>query len=263
MGDLVPTNDSEYTENRRTFSPGPAVLKLTQPDGRIVVTISDKITQPTAFVRTKAKTGKAAEAVRNVEYDQIGQVLAIKIPTSGSGGGSLYMSNGSMTVIGGRFGGQVIINGVDVTSQIQGQQAANEVETIITLPKGSWVDLDIESAEATVRGEVENLRINGSSGSVSAETVGDLMVDMSSGSVRVGKVTTELDASLSSGYLKVSEYSGSRGKVRLSSGSALITASPRSSGPFDIRVSSGSATLWGSGNLNVTKKVSSGSVRLH
>ena len=263
MGDLVPTNDSEYTENRRTFNPGPAVLKLSQPDGEVFITVSDKVTQPTAFVRTKAKSGKAYKAVQNVDYDQRGQQLMIRVPKSkeNSGGAVFIGSGGGSMVITGGVGGKVIINGRDVTAELNKDDPG--VQTFITLPKGSWVELDTQSADATVDGFVENLRYHGASGDLRASEVQDLTVDATSGDVHVRKVTGTLDAAMTSGSLKLSEYAGSSAKVRLSSGAANISASPKSSGSFDISVTSGSAVVYGARHLNVTQKVSTGFLRVN
>lgn len=237
--------------------PGPVVLDLTQNAGKVIVTVDERATYPEVVIRTKAKSGPAFDAVRRATIDRDGRRLLVRVSQQGGGGGTV-ISGGNIVINSGGTG-RIIVNGVDVTATVNGG-GGGEVETAVVLPKGSWATLRADGS-AVVRGRIERLDYSGSSGALQVDEVDALEIDLSSGSAVVGKVWSKLDIQVSSGSATVAAYSGSDGKVRVSSGTVRVSATPQSRGAFDLRVSSGTLVLTGAQHLDTSaRRVASGNL---
>jgi hypothetical protein len=165
----------------------------------------------------------------------------------------------------GNSGGRIVVNGVDVTDVVNGiakSGQSTEIVTNIVLPADSEVLLSTHTATVTVRGELKALDYGGTSGALIAETVGELIVGLTSGDARIQHVTQRLDANLTSGDLVVDRYSGSNGHLTLTSGDATVRATPQSSGRFSVSLTSGDAKLTGASHLDVRRRVTSGRLRV-
>ncbi|MFE4356141.1 hypothetical protein [Kitasatospora sp. NPDC056800] len=259
------------TTRTHTAPAGPAGLDLTQHSGRITIRVDRAATQAGITVSTAAESGPVAEAVRNTGIEQVGQRITVTVPEvpglSSSTGGTI-ISGGDINISGGRVGGmdgfnfyggisgRVIINGVDVTQAVNGGTPA-EIETTVTLPPTSWVRLTTRTATTQATGPLEALDYSGS-GTLSADEVGDLTVDLTSGRATVARVTRKLTAVLTSGHLGVHAYDGDDARLTLTSGHAHIAATPASRGRLSVGLTSGHATLTGTRHLDVSRRVTSG-----
>lgn len=267
-----PTADTKSVTSEFRGDSGPTVLDLTQSVGRIEITIDPKAVRPEIVVRTDSDRGPSADAVRNATFSQQGARVTVNVPVEAGAGGTVIsgntmtISNGDI-VFGNTVGGRVIVNGVDVTEAVRKGQAAagtSEVVTEAILAPGSGVRINTRSAVTVVKGAAESIDFSATSGSITAETAGEFLVDMSSGSAKIDRVLSTLDVQMSSGNLRVNSYSGSSGKVRLSSGNANIHATDRSSGSLTVSLSSGNANVTGARHLDTSRsRVTSGRLSIH
>ncbi|MFF2819642.1 DUF4097 family beta strand repeat-containing protein [Kitasatospora cineracea] len=261
-----------------TVEAGPAVLDLTQPIGRITITVDPAATQASVTVRTTAESGPVADAVRGTRIERSGRCLTVRVPeipglvVSGNtviSGGSVTLGDGNsvFNFRGGMSGvtfagsGRIVVNGVDVTQAVRdggGQDTAAEIETTVTLPADSEVRLSTHSAATTVSGHLACLDYGGTSGNLIADQVGDLTLDLTSGSTRINRVTDRLDVVMTSGNLALAAYEGSSARVKLTSGNASIRATPASRGRFAVSLTSGNVTITGARHLDVNRRVTSG-----
>ncbi|MGW7445006.1 DUF4097 family beta strand repeat-containing protein [Kitasatospora sp. NPDC054795] len=253
------------TTRTHTAPAGPAVLDLTQHSGRITVRVDRTATQAGITVSTTAESGPVAEAVRNTGIEQTGQRITVtvpEVPGMAISGGDINISGGRFTMGGinfvGGVSGRVVINGVDVTQAVNGGTPPAEIETTIVLPPNSWARLTTHTATTRATGPLESLDYSGTSGILSADEVGDLAVNLTSGRATVARVTRKLNAVLTSGNFGVHAYDGGDARLTLTSGNAHIAATPVSRGRFSIGLTSGNATLTGTRHLDVSRRVTSG-----
>lgn len=253
--------------------PGPITLDLTQHTGRIGIAVNPLAKNTTVTVTTAAEDGPSADGVRDATFTESSGRLAVNVPTPGGNGGGMVISGGNVIVGGysgsnitvGNSSGPIIINGVDVTDIVnKGSKGgrSTEVVTNVILPAGSEVLLSTHSAKVTVRGTLRALDFGGTSGDLRVESVGDLDVNFTSGDAVIAEVTGRLNANLTSGDLRVDAYSGSEGRVSLTSGDATVRATPLSRGRFHFGMTSGDGRLTGSGHLDVRRRVTSGNLRV-
>ena len=255
-----------------TTHAGPIVLDLTQNSGRIDIAVNPLAKATTVVVTTGADSGPSADAVTDARFTEADSKLTVNIPTPSGGGSNMVISGGSVIVGGysgssitvGHGSGPIIVNGVDVTEMVNkgaGGKTTQVVTTVI-VPTDSEVLMSTHTANVTVRGDLKALDYGSSSGTLTAEGVGELSVNLTSGDARVQRVTERLNATLSSGDLLVSSYSGSDGRLSLTSGDATIHATPQARGRFSVGLTSGDAKLTGAGHLDVRKRVTSGNLRV-
>lgn len=261
----MPTDRSFTTSHT-----GPTVLDLTQNTGRISISVNPLAKNTTVLVTTEADTGTSADAVTDARFTESGSRLTVNIPTPGGGGGNVVIGGNSVNMSGdsifvGGGGGRIVVNGVDVTDVVNGGATGTRVTEVVTsiiIPVDSEVLLSTQTATVAVRGELKALDYGGTSGRLDAEVVGELSLSLTSGDARIKNVTRRLEAVLTSGDLAVDRYSGSDGRLTLTSGDATVHATPQSSGRFHIGLTSGDARLTGAGHLDVRKRVTSGRVRV-
>ncbi|MFJ1796541.1 DUF4097 family beta strand repeat-containing protein [Kitasatospora griseola] len=263
------------TIRTHTAPAGPAVLDLTQHTGRITIRVDHTAIQAGVTVRTVAESGPVADAVRRTEIDQVGQRITVavpQIPGMSSSTGTTIISGGDINISGdhvtfsglpgfnfiGGFSGRVIVDGVDVTQAVNGGAAHAEIETTVTLPPRSWVRLTTRSATTRATGPLESLDYCGTSGTLRADEVRDLTVDLTSGRATVARVTQRLTATLTSGDLGVHAYDGADARITMTSGNARLAATRASRGRLSIGLTSGNATLTGTRHLDVSRHVTSG-----
>jgi hypothetical protein len=220
------------TRTYTSTATGPLTLDLRQNSGEIAITVDPVAKHAHVTVSTEATDGEVAKAVQQATFTESGSRLKVNVPITGGGGGNSVVITGNNFSSISTGGGRVIINGVDVT------------------------------AEATINGTLKSLDYTGSSGNLTAQSVGDLDLGLSSGRASIRGVTGRLNAVLSSGSLHISAYAGHDAQVVVSSGSAKVNATPKSSGRFSITVSSGSAHVVGASHLDVRKRKSSGSIHV-
>jgi hypothetical protein len=253
------TTDRSFT----TQHTGPVVLDLTQNTGRISISVNPQAQAATVILSTSADEGPSADAITNAKISESRGKLTVKVktPDGGSSFGGVTVSGGSVSFTsggssynfsGGSYssvnvsGGRVIVNGVDVTDTVN-----------------SEVLLNTKASQVTVKGELKALDLGATSGSLTAETVGDLSLDMTSGSARITTVRGRLNANMTSGALAISAYSGPEARVNMTSGVSSIHATPDSTGRFHIGLTSGVGNISGTSHLDVRKRVTSGSLNIH
>jgi hypothetical protein len=270
------TTDRSYT----TQHTGPITLDLTQSTGQINISVNPSAQAATVVLNTSADQGPSADAVNDAKIKESRGKLTVKVEIPGGGdmggmvvsggnlsfssGGSRYNFSGSNFSSVNMVGGRVIVNGVDVTDVVNSSpNRVTEIVTTVVLPADSEVLLNTKSAEVTVKGDVKVLDIGATSGSLTAETVGDLNLDMTSGSAKVTTVSGRLNANMTSGTLSISAYSGTDARVNMTSGVSSIRATSASTGRFAIGMTSGVGNVSGVGHLDVRKRVTSGSLNVY
>jgi hypothetical protein len=271
------TTDRSFT----TQHTGPVVLDLTQNTGRISISVNPQAQAATVILSTSADEGPSADAITNAKISESRGKLTVKVktPDGGSSFGGVTVSGGSVSFTsggssynfsGGSYssvnvsGGRVIVNGVDVTDTVNSSpNRVTEITTSVVLPADSEVLLNTKASQVTVKGELKALDLGATSGSLTAETVGDLSLDMTSGSARITTVRGRLNANMTSGALAISAYSGPEARVNMTSGVSSIHATPDSTGRFHIGLTSGVGNISGTSHLDVRKRVTSGSLNIH
>lgn len=247
-----------------TDTTGPITLDLQQDTGTITIVVDPKATTATVNVSTTDTDGPIADAVRNTRINQAGARLTVRVPeVPSTAGGTVINGRGGVIITGG-ITGRIIVNGVDVTAaarQGNGGQGG-DIATTVTLPPGSDAFVNSLSAATIVRGHLEALDYGSSSGSLRADSIGGLDLGMTSGDAHVGVVTTRLNANLTSGNLNVDSYRGREARVNLTSGNARMHATPESSGRLAVGLTSGNGTFTGTSHLDVSRRRSSGYLRV-
>lgn len=275
--------DWSLTMTERTVSvdtPGPVALDLVMYAGRIRLIAQPTLKQARVVLKTDATSGPSADAIRDTTVVQNGQRVTVRVPdTGGFDGGSttIRMGNSTMTfsggpgvsIVGGNIhisghcSGKVFLNGREVTaSSAVDASAPTPIEATVYLPARSEAQIGTRIAETVATGELARIDYDGSSGSLTADRVGDLDAVITSGTVTVAAVTSSLAAILTSGVLSIGAYSGRDARVNLTSGSFRMTATPQSSGRLAVNVTSGTAQVTGAGHLNVRRHVTSGHVHI-
>lgn len=264
----------------RTITPitrGPIALVLELAAGTIRIDSGPHIGTARVVVKAAAESGPSADAVRDATVERINRHLEVRIASDAGDFGSVVMSGNGIRVSGGNGmtvvqsggsthisgGGRVFVNGVEVGATGDRGSAPSPIEVWAYLPAGSSAKVKTKVADTYTSGHIDQLDFTASFGNLSAASVGDLDASVSSGSVRVADVTGSLFVNASSGSIRVSRYSGSGGAVvSASSGSIDVAATPQSSGRLKASASSGSIRLAGTAHLKVSHHVSSGSVRI-
>jgi len=259
---------------------GATVLDLYQDCGAVRIRTDPIAKYPAVRLSTDADTGAAAEAVRTTRINEDAQGLHVSVK-GGTTGGMVVTGNGVVSsgygsiVVGGRGivvqgnsfsavstgGGRTIVNGVDITDQVNMHQGG-QVLTEIVLCYGSSLVLN-GSADIEVEGPVHSVDATIGSGSLHVPgSMDEADIEASSGSVRLGSVRSRMDIRVSSGSVRVKSYEGGSGRVSASSGSFQVACSSASSGKLRASVSSGSGLITGARHLDVKRSVSSGSLRV-
>ncbi|MBO3673935.1 DUF4097 family beta strand repeat-containing protein [Streptomyces sp. NEAU-YJ-81] len=258
---------------------GPIALDLTMNAGSIRVAVDSTLKQARVVLKTEATSGPSADAIRDTAASLNGQNLRVRVPDvaggmSGSttirmGGSTMTFSGGNgVQIVGGNVhitghgGGKVFINGREVTATGPAGDAVTPITAEIHLPAGSVALISTHTADTAVTGTLARLEYDGTSGSLTAEDIGDLDATITSGSVIVGEVTGPLDANLTSGNLDIGAYSGSNARLNLTSGNVRMAATPQATGRLTVNATSGCARITGAAHLNVRRRVTSGYVQV-
>ncbi|MEV5771701.1 DUF4097 family beta strand repeat-containing protein [Streptomyces antimycoticus] len=258
---------------------GPIALDLTMNAGSIRVAVDPTLKQAQVVLKTDAASGPSVDAIRNTAVSLNGQNLGVRVPDVAgamSGGTTIRMGGSTMTfsggngvqIVGGNVhitghgGGKVFINGREVTATGPAGDAVTPITAEIHLPTGSVALISTHTADTAVTGTLARLEYDGTSGSLTAERVGDLGAMVTSGSVIVGDVTGPLDVNLTSGNLDIGAYSGSSARLNLTSGNVRMAATPQATGRLTVNATSGCARITGASHLNVRRRVTSGYVQV-
>ena len=255
---------------------GPIALDLAMNAGSIRVAVDPTLKQAQVVLKTDADSGPSVDAIRDTAVSLNKQNLRVRVPDVAGGSNTIRMGGGTMTfsggngvqVVGGNVhitghgGGKVFINGREVTATGPAGDAVTPITAEIHLPAGSVGLISTRTADTVVRGALARLEYDGTSGSLTAERVGDLEATVTSGSVIVGDVTGPLDVNLTSGHLDIGAYSGSNARLNLTSGNVRMAATPQATGRLTVNATSGCARITGAAHLNVRRRVTSGYVQV-
>ncbi|MBI0297122.1 DUF4097 family beta strand repeat protein [Streptomyces sp. PRKS01-29] len=258
---------------------GPIALDLTMNAGSIRVAVDPTLKQAQVVLKTDAASGPSVDAIRDTAVSLNGQNLRVRVPDvaggmSGSttirmGGGTMTFSGGNgVQIVGGNVhitghgGGKVFVNGREVTATGPAGDAVTPITAEIHLPARSVALIGTHTADTAVTGTLARLEYDSTSGSLTAERVGDLDATVTSGSVIVGDVTGPLDVNLTSGNLDIGAYSGSSARLNLTSGNVRMAATPQATGRLTVNATSGCARITGAAHLNVRRRVTSGYVQV-
>ncbi|MFG2731498.1 DUF4097 family beta strand repeat-containing protein [Streptomyces canus] len=258
---------------------GPIALDLTMNSGSIRVVVDPALKQARMVLTTEATSGPSADAIRDTTVSLIGQNLRVRVPdVAGGMGGSttIRVGGNTMTVSGGNgvqivggnvhitghSGGKVFVNGREVTASGPAGDAITPITATIHLPAKSVVAISTNSANTVVTGTLARLEYDGTSGTLTAERVGDLEARVTSGSVIVGEVSGPLNLNLTSGNVNVGAYSGHHARLNLTSGNVRMAATSQASGRLSVNATSGNVRVTGAGHLDVRRRVTSGHVQI-
>ncbi|WP_262061080.1 DUF4097 domain-containing protein [Streptomyces sp. STR69] len=258
---------------------GPIALDLAMNTGSIRVVVDPELKQARMVLTTEAASGLSADAIRDTTVSLTGQNLRVRVPdVAGGMGGSTTIRVGGNTMtfsggngvqfvngnvhISGHSGGKVFINGREVTGTGPAGDAVTPITATIHLPARSVAVISTHSANTVVTGTLARLEYDGTSGTLTAERVGDLEAVVTSGSVIVGEVGGPLDINLTSGSVNVGAYSGHLARLNLTSGSVRMAATAQATGRLSVNATSGSVRVTGAGHLNVRRRVTSGHVQI-
>lgn len=258
---------------------GPIALDLTMNTGSIRVVVDPSLKQAHMVLTTEATSGPSADAIRDTTVSLTGQNLRVRVPdvagsVSGSttirvggntmtfsGGNGVQIINGNVHITG-HGGGKVFVNGREVTATGSAGDAVTPISAVVHLPARSVAAINTHSANTVVTGTLARLEYDGTSGTLTAERVGDLEAVVTSGSVIVGEVSGPLDINLTSGNLNVGAYSGHDARLNLTSGSVRMAATAQATGRLSVNATSGSVRVTGAGHLHVRRRVTSGHVQI-
>ncbi|MYV51801.1 DUF4097 family beta strand repeat-containing protein [Streptomyces sp. SID3212] len=258
---------------------GPIALDLTMNTGSIRVVVDSALKQARIVLTTDAASGPSADAIRDTTVSLTGLNLRVRVPdVAGGVGGSttIRMGGNTMTFSGGNGvqivngnvhitghgGGKVFVNGREVTATGPAGDAVTPISAVVYLPKLSVAAISTNSANTVVTGSLARLEYDGTSGTLTAERVGDLEATVTSGSVIVGEVSGPLDINLTSGSVNVGAYSGHNARLNLTSGSVRMAATSQATGRLSVNATSGSVRVTGAGHLDVRRRVTSGHVQI-
>ncbi|MEV7140182.1 DUF4097 family beta strand repeat-containing protein [Streptomyces tauricus] len=254
---------------------GPIALDLTMNAGSIRVVVDPELKQARVTLKTEATSGPSADAICDTAVRLNGQNLTVRVPdVAGGMGGSntIRMGGSNMTFSGGsgvqiingnvhvsgHGGGKVFVNGREVTATGPAGDAVTPIRATVHMPAKSVLLLATHSADTVITGPLARLEYDGTSGTLTAERVGDLDARLTSGSVIVGDVSGPLDVNLTSGNLTVGAYSGHAARLNLTSGNVRMAATAQATGRLTVSATSGCARITGAAYLDVRRRVTSG-----
>lgn len=267
--------------------------------GAVNVTVDPSIKQAEFTISTPDSEGPAADAVRGATFREMGKAgqeqAILEIPkTGGINFGGVYntgrMSN-VQNVVSGNSGSTVQINGMTFSGTIDsgvtmvgndiyigGRKVVSDGRVIaqqgtavsggtgrimveIRLPQHSGLRLSTTSARLRVRGDIQTLDVNTTSGDVQAEGVHTLYAHSVSGDIEAERVETRLDAQTTSGDIEIGAYNGGSLHATSVSGDVTISATPAAHDMASVRTVSGGIRLRGCEHLAVRTNTVSGDVR--
>ncbi|MDH6434757.1 hypothetical protein M2158_003234 [Streptomyces sp. SAI-144] len=258
---------------------GPIALDLTMNTGSIRVVVDPALKQARMVLTTEATSGPSADAIRDTTVSLTGQNLRVSVPDMAggiggsttirvggntmtfSGGNGVQIVNGNVHVTG-HGGGKVFINGREVTATGPAGDAVTPITATIHLPAKSVAAISTHTANTVITGTLARLEYDGTSGTLTADRVGDLEATVTSGNVIVGEVHGPLDLNLTSGNVNVGAYSGHCARLNLTSGNVRMAATSQATGRLSVNATSGSVRVTGAGHLNVRRRVTSGHVQI-
>ncbi|QSY50196.1 MULTISPECIES: DUF4097 family beta strand repeat-containing protein [Streptomyces] len=246
-------------------SAGPIVLGVELPVGRVHVQVLDSLTTARVVVRTDDSSGPAADAVRRARSSQNGQALAIEVPevpgnviTQSFDGNRITQTINtvhgtvtSMTIIDGRVvaGGPTGVLGV-----------VSPIEIRVALPVGSSLAVVSQSADAIVRGSVDQMEFRSVSGDLRVDVARSLNAKTTSGDVAIGRVMGPINARSVCGDISVGLYGGPEAELNSTSGDVSVRVAEDSTGPVRVSSVSGDIRVVG-GRGRVNARSVSGRVR--
>jgi hypothetical protein len=258
---------------------GPIALDLAMDTGSIRVVVDPALKQARMVLATEATSGPSADAIRDTTVSLTGQSLRVRVPDVAggiggsttirvggntmtfSGGNGVQIVNGNVHITG-HGGGKVFVNGREVTASGPAGDAVTPITATIHLPAKSVAAISTKSASTVVTGTLARLEYDGTSGTLTAERVGDLEAVVTSGTVIVGEVSGPLDINLTSGNVNIGAYSGHCARLNLTSGNVRMAATAQATGRLTVNATSGSARITGAAHLMVRRRVTSGHVQI-
>lgn len=142
----------------------------------------------------------------------------------------------------------------------------DSVDARIQLPTGSRVAVETAYGSVRARGVLGDCRIIAKYGSVSADAVGDLILESPHGTIEVGEVTGRLDATTGHGHVRIrrvggdARLRGSHGTIELGTTTGEVDVS--TSGPLTIDHALDDVTARSAHGAIRVREVSGGSVRI-
>lgn len=143
---------------------------------------------------------------------------------------------------------------------------SDSVDVQCELPTGSRAAVKTAYGSVHARGVLRDCRITATYGNVSADTVGDLVLDSPHGTIDVADVTGHLDATAGHGHVRIGRVGGdarlrgSHGTIEL--GTTAGDVEVTTSGPLTIDRALGNVTARSAHGAIRLREVTSGSIRL-
>ena len=143
---------------------------------------------------------------------------------------------------------------------------SDSVDVRCELPTGSRLAVKTAYGSVRARGVLGDCRITAKYGNVSADTVGDLVLDSPHGTIDVADVTGQLDATAGHGHVRIGRIGGdarlrgSHGTIEL--GTTAGDVEVATSGPLTIDRALGNVTARSAHGEIRLREVTSGSIRL-
>jgi hypothetical protein len=242
---------------------GPIVLGLSLPVGSVRVQVIENLLTARVVLRTDDNTGPAADAINRARSQQNGQAFGIEVPEMPNGvvvqgrRGSVIQSVGSMSIV----GGTVRINGRVVSGGMADMPTVSPIEVTVNLPAQSSLAVVSQSADTEVYGYVDRMEFRSVSGDLGVDGVRELRANTTSGDIRVGRATEQINAHSVSGDIKVRLYDGRSAALNTTSGDVEVQATSGAAGHVSAHSISGDVEVSGARHLNVSAGSVSGRVR--
>ena len=143
---------------------------------------------------------------------------------------------------------------------------SDSVDVRCELPTGSRASVKTAYGSVRARGALGDCRITAKYGNVSADTVGDLVLDSPHGTIDVAEVTGQLDATAGHGHVRIGRVGGdarlrgSHGTIELGTSTGDVEVA--TSGPLTIDRALGNVTARSAHGAIRLREVTGGSIRL-
>ncbi len=143
---------------------------------------------------------------------------------------------------------------------------SDSVDVRVELPTGSRLAVQTAYGSVRARGALGDCRITAKYGNVSADTVGDLVLDSPHGTIDIAEVTGRLDAASGHGNVRIGRIDGeahirgSHGTIEV--GTTVGDVEVATSGPLTIDRALGDVTARSAHGAIRIREVTGGSIRL-
>ena len=260
----------------RTLTGAAGILDLRLPVGHAHVTVTPDTDRIQVTLSTPDDTGPAATAIADTGESLTAGRYTVRVPDIAadiisSGGHNRVVTNVGGMVFNSFHGGNVrvvrsahVVNGVyiDGDSLAWGQSpqtvSASPINAEVVLPVGTALTVSGTSVVATVSGHLTAIQFGAVSGSVRADSVGELAIDTTSGSVEVQAVFGSMVVRTVSGSVNIGSYQGSDACIRTVSGNVHLSAGRDARGTLNASSVSGDMLLRGTAQLQVLASTTTG-----